>query len=392
MKFGLKLLKKRELKLQELKGLQCLNCDKPLVLSDNFCSKCGQKNRIKLLNFGDFIHNLFSGFLNYDSRFWKTIVPLLIKPGKVSKDYVFGKRARFVNPFQMYLNVSIIFFLILGVSNKFEESLKPPKNIIAATGNFDTIPKQGNKQLDSIKNKVHFPEMELMTMDEFIPLAKKNEQVESVMNVLEKKSIPTKKNFNLELASDSSKTEDLINKLERFQKYNKKYPDLNADQALDSLKFEKSLWNKFYYQQIININKNYSQLKSDGGKSYVKKLTSYISISLFVFLPFFTLFLKLLYLRRKFSYMEHLVFVFHTQTVFFLLIIIFYLIDAMVDLSNVFWVFIILFLLYLYKALRNFYEQRRFKTIVKFLMLNSFYMFLASIGFSIVAILSFIMD
>ena len=48
-----------------------------------------------------------------------------------------------------------------------------------------------------------------------------------------------------------------------------------------------------------------------------------LSISLFIFLPIFTLFLMLLYIRRKYTYMEHLVFVFNTQTVFFLLLLIF---------------------------------------------------------------------
>jgi len=98
----------------------------------------------------------------------------------------------------------------------------------------------------------------------------------------------------------------------------------------------------------------------------------------------------LLYIRRKYTYIEHLVFVFNTQTVFFLLLIIFYLIDFIVDLENVAWVFILLFLIYLYKALRNFYEQRRFKTIIKYILLNSFYMILAIVGLIIVAAISFV--
>ncbi len=389
MKFSLKLFKRNEVRLQQLKGLECLNCDKPLEISDNFCSYCGQKNRIKLLNFSHFINNLFSGFFSYDSRFWKTFIPLLTKPGKVSKDYVHGRRARFVNPFQLYLNVSIIFFLILGVTNKLEDSLKPNANFLAATQNIDSLSNEGTKKLDSIIKIAKKQVVQGIPKDSINPV--KNEQLKGVLNLLEKKNTPIN-NFNYQLKSDSTINSNLIDKIIALQKYHTKFPELSTEQALDSLDYEKSSWNKFYYQQIVTITKNYNQFKSDGGKSYIKKLTSYISISLFVFLPFFTLFLKLLYMRRKFSYMEHLVFVFHTQTVFFLLIIIFYLIDTIVDLSNVFWVFLLLFLLYLYKALRNFYEQRRFKTVVKFIMLNGFYTFLAAIGFSIVAVLSFIMD
>jgi len=88
--------------------------------------------------------------------------------------------------------------------------------------------------------------------------------------------------------------------------------------------------------------------------------------------------------------MEHLVFVFNTQTVFFLLLLIFYLLNFLVDMENTAWVFILLFLLYLYKAMRNFYNQSRLKTILKYFIANSFYLFLGFIGLLIVAGISFV--
>ena len=385
MKYGIKLFKRNELKLQELKGLECLNCEKPLEISDNFCSYCGQKNRIKLLSFGDFINNLFSGLFSYDSRFWKTFVPLLIRPGTVSKNYIHGKRARFVNPFQLYLNVSIVFFLIVGISNKIDSSNKIPENMLKFNSSVDSLSQLSEEKIDSIITEVN-KQVEKRNPNDSI-LTTKYTDIGNVFNSI--KTTPESTDPD-SLISATTKNKPFLGKIQKMQKFYTKFPELEAEQGLDSLGYKKSFWNKFYYQQIIAISKNYKQIVSDGGKNYVKKLTSYISIALFVFLPFFTLFLKLLYLRRKFSFMEHLVFVFHTQTVFFLLIIIFYLLDTIVDLSNVFWVFIVLFLLYLYKALRNFYEQGRFKTILKFILLNGFYTFLASVGFAIVAVLSFL--
>jgi len=137
-------------KSTQIKGLECLNCGQPFVGNENFCSFCGQKNTIKKLNFGTFVNNLFNGFFSYDSRFWTTFIPLLTKPGKVSKDYIQGKRARFVNPFQLYLNVSIIFFLILGITNKLEIDETIANNIVTASSNLDSISQTSQKQLDSI--------------------------------------------------------------------------------------------------------------------------------------------------------------------------------------------------------------------------------------------------
>jgi len=62
----------------------------------------------------------------------------------------------------------------------------------------------------------------------------------------------------------------------------------------------------------------------------------------------------------------------------------------MVETDGFLVLFTMLFAFYLYKALRYFYNQNRFKTIIKFILLNSFYMFLAAIGLFILAVLSFI--
>ncbi|MFZ3274830.1 MAG: DUF3667 domain-containing protein [Lutibacter sp.] len=115
MKFKL-----QKFQLKQTKGFECLNCVQPLLKEENFCSCCGQKNTTGRLSFNNFMNSLFSGFFSYDSRFWRTFIPLLIKPGKVAKEYILGKREKYVNPFQLYLQVSILFFLILSISNKID--------------------------------------------------------------------------------------------------------------------------------------------------------------------------------------------------------------------------------------------------------------------------------
>ncbi len=57
---------------------------------------------------------------------------MLINPGKVSKDYIEGRRIRYTNPFRFYLATTIIFFLTLGAINSYDhfEKLRNgyPKN------------------------------------------------------------------------------------------------------------------------------------------------------------------------------------------------------------------------------------------------------------------------
>jgi len=387
MKFSL--IKFKQKKVIQTKGLECLNCGQPLTGKENFCSYCGQKNTTKKLSLNNFISNLFSGFYSYDSRFWRTFIPLLTKPGKVSKEYIEGKRVRFVNPFQLYLNISIIFFLLLGITNKFDSNKNQIDDIISATQNLDSISEKGTKQIDSVLTNVKEENEKANPND-----STSTKVITNLGNVFKLVETETKVKDTIayvyHIKTDSTKSISFFNKMEDFKHFVKDYPNYSTEKSLDSLGYKKTFWNKFYFQQVVKATSNFNQIMTDGGKSYIKSLTSYISISLFIFLPVFTMFLKLLYIRREYTYMEHLVFVFHTQTVFFLLFIIFYLLNFFVEMESVTWVFILLFLLYLYKALRFFYKQNRLKTITKYFLLNSYYMFLAFVGFIIVSILTFI--
>ena len=82
-----------------------------------FCPECGQKNKGSKITFATFLKEVFNGFISLDAKVWTTLIPLLIKPGKVSRDFIEGRRARYTNPFQFYISVSIVFFLILFLNN-----------------------------------------------------------------------------------------------------------------------------------------------------------------------------------------------------------------------------------------------------------------------------------
>ncbi|WP_243456847.1 hypothetical protein [Polaribacter batillariae] len=174
-------------------------------------------------------------------------------------------------------------------------------------------------------------------------------------------------------------------KLDKFMRYQKKYPNSNIDVALDSLGYDKNFTNRFLYTRVVTLN---SLTKKDNRDHFFSQLLSYGSVALFVFLPFFTLFLKLFYIRRKYTYVDHLIFVFHVQTVFFMLFSIYFLLEIF-GANPALWIFTILFLVYLFIAMKKFYEQGYFKTFIKFLLLNFNYLIVAIIGVVVVLLISF---
>ena len=270
--------------------------------------------------------------------------------------------------------------MILGLSKnieKFKElkngNIKNETSLIS----FDNDGKKNKKDidLDSLRTVVN-QELEKA----WIPIdsIKRKELID---NVVEEAKDTTK---------STSTTGNKINfnglRIDKFLTYQKKHPKTPIDDALDSLSLEKTFVNRFMYNRAKMINSFVDEKESQ--EQFINQLLSYGSIALFIFLPFFTLFLKLFYIRGKYTYVDHLIFVFHTQTVFFMLLSIYFLLELFGIKPEV-WIFTLLFLLYLIIAMRNFYNQGYFKTFIKFLLLNISYSIIATIGITLVLIVSF---
>ncbi|MCB0475182.1 MAG: DUF3667 domain-containing protein, partial [Flavobacteriaceae bacterium] len=190
------------------RGIECLNCGQPLSPRDNFCSNCGQVNDDLPISIKQFISDFFAGFLNFDSRFFKTFGPLLFKPGKVPKDYIEGKRMKYVNPFQLYLNVTIVFFLITGIFSAIDRyTVAEPDKIMASSENDtlkiekpvisilnDTLQKRGMDRANTLKDLL------IKRMDSVLEDRK-------LLDILKNDSIPKKEKDSVFLAFYNSNLE-----------------------------------------------------------------------------------------------------------------------------------------------------------------------------------------
>jgi hypothetical protein len=88
----------------------CLNCGSRL--RGQYCGTCGQRSQSRLISLWELISDAFGDLLELDSRLWQTLVPLMIRPGRLTHDYLQGRRARYMPPFRMYLVLSLLFFLV----------------------------------------------------------------------------------------------------------------------------------------------------------------------------------------------------------------------------------------------------------------------------------------
>jgi hypothetical protein len=108
----------------------CLNCETPLT--DLYCPHCGQKDIPPRQTFGELIVNFISSFWSFESKFLQTGSLILFKPGQLSKDYSEGKRERYFHPARMYVFISFVYFLFIGIlpdAEKAEEEVKDDTNV-----------------------------------------------------------------------------------------------------------------------------------------------------------------------------------------------------------------------------------------------------------------------
>ena len=101
----------------------CLNCNAPLT--GLYCASCGQKHIPSIPSMTQSIGEIIETLTYADSRLWRTLGLLLVKPGELPSRYFAGKRASVLPPLRLYLIISIAFFMVLRIdSTLISESQK----------------------------------------------------------------------------------------------------------------------------------------------------------------------------------------------------------------------------------------------------------------------------
>lgn len=331
----------------------CLNCNHPLDVSDKYCSNCGQVNSNKRLSLSDFINEFLANFYAYDSKIRNTIISFIKKPGQAGLEFIQGKRQTYVNPFRFYLSISIIYFIFLGFEMKIESfEHSNSDSFIDSKMDAKLIEEQklDSLRIDSLRAKAKF-----FTEKE---LAKKNAVIA------------------------------MFEKMNTFSDFNEINKNMSIEEALDSLKFKKSKINIFFYKKAIDGNEIFGG-KKDKKIMFMNYFMSNLPFILFVSLPFFTSAFSILYIRKKMYYAEHMVFMFSMMSFVFFILTIEKIQSYLLNLDI--WGIISLgMILYFYKSLRNFYQQSRLKTMLKFVLLTMILMFYTAFAFLISIGLTFL--
>jgi Protein of unknown function (DUF3667) len=320
----------------------CLNCG--TETQGRFCPACGQQNLEPKQSIWQLIQHFFSDITHFDGKFFVTVKDLFAKPGFLSREYMIGRRASYLDPVRMYIFTSAFFFLIFF-------SLYDVKHMHFGDKDLKTIQKDPDLKdlIDNVKRKTDSAQ----------------KAADSLL-----KNIPA-----LKISSDSGEIEPGIHtKLEKaafstVEAYDSAQKVLPAAERDGWLKRRVSI-------KRIELNQRYANEKN---ALFVDMLSNFLHNfpkMLFISLPAFALILKLLYIRRKqFYYVDHGIFAVHLYIFTFLVLLVLFAVNQLqhyTQWSLLGWLIaalVIYPLFYYYKAMRRFYGQGRGKTVLKFILL-----------------------
>jgi hypothetical protein len=349
-------------RLKERREKNCLNCQ--AEVQGRYCHNCGQENIEPKETIWHLISHFFKDITHFDGNFFSTVKYLVVKPGFLSKEYMIGRRASYVNPVRLYIFTSAFFFLI------FFSFFKMDKKILT-TG--------------STMNGKTYPQIEMMdslTFDAFTKNVNKEDG---------KKEVPMSR-AGFKNYFDSSVESAGIHFTPTRYRSQEQY-----DSILKTGKKNHNWWQRQLIYKEIEINNKFRNNPGELLNTFSNILLHSLPQLLFISLPMLALLLKLLYIRRKeFYYVNHGIFSLHLYIFTFIALLAIFSLNKLN--SELHWWIIsaINFLLYVslffyeYKAMRNFYKQRRAKTIIKFILLNLMFFVLLSLLFTIFIFFSFL--
>ena len=263
-------------------GTNCRNCG--ALLRGDYCHHCGQREGRGELFFVQALGEITGDVFTWDSRFWRTLVPLIFLPGFLTAEFIAGRRVRYLPPFRLYLIISFVLFgLVSLTAANLVDGDDPGFRI---TSDFEDLdPNEAarvSEALDDLDINVHLrpgARQQRETPDDALTAAAASGDSGEAQGEAD---------INIGLADEDSPgwLQDLDARIESNAHRVKDNPGLFLDLFLD------------YLPQVM-----------------------------FLMLPLFALLLKLAYLFSPFHYLQHLVFGLHYHSFVYLL----YLIDLVIE-------------------------------------------------------------
>jgi hypothetical protein len=348
-------------------ALTCDNCG--AALRGEYCADCGQRHEPHVHTLAHFASEAFESISHADSRLWRTVGYLLSRPGYLTREFFNGRRARYLPPFRLYLVISVLFFLIVGIPDDFA-TIKIPA--VADAEDIADLKKAADELEQGAAGSAS-DDIRRRTAQE---LRKKAARAEAAQAKAQAKA-------GTPATADVAQSDETIPAdLAVTAGVNEFCQQLNVKSSADTADRQK-------------ISEWCNRFAAGGPSAFARALARNLPHAMFVFLPLLALCMKLLYWRPKRYYVEHLLFLVHNHAFVFLAIIFVSLvlrIPYLQSLSSWFaWGLFAYIAWYIFRGMRNVYGQGRGLTFAKYMFIGFSYWVAALVTFMLTAAYSLAM-
>jgi hypothetical protein len=384
----------------------CLNCGYLLPDDANLCPSCGQKRTTGRVRLWDVLLEWFDSTFSIDARLLWTLL-FLFNPGKLTNEYFAGRHIRYWTPLRLFLLTAAIY---LGYASSVANEKGVNGFWQAVTQNYDSVAGakyKAYKELDSLKievsKKFKNQKTALAAQDTLLNWWWQNASKRTITwsdkaekfstDSLDEDNIKSKEDSILSQPKITKQLDTLfgnsidsielpnINNIQVRRIAKKDFYELSPDALIERYKVQ-GWWNKMTTRQSLKMMK--------GGSNFGDSFVARISWALLFLMPILAFWLKLLYIRDRRYYVEHLIFSFHIHAfVFVMLSLALFLTHYCKMQGNIEKGAVIACFFYIGVALKNVYHQGWLKTILKYILLLLAYILMTFIVFLFTLVINF---
>lgn len=359
----------------------CLNCG--TKLQGPFCHYCGQPDKRLLRFFPVLVREFFEDFLELDTRFSRTMKPLLFQPGRLTRDYLDGRRYRYTPPIRLFIFSSMLFFILAATLAGDAISFNTPGNIDGA-------------EIATLSD----PE-KLAALSQGDPeaVARFEEEIQRAVEAQEE-AADTAGEEPAEPANDEAVAEP-----DEEDQMTFRFNDEDWDRETNPLVIPgmPDSFNDWINEEIERSPQKAKEIKANPN-IIVDEFFELLPATMFIMLPIVALLFKFWYLFAKKYYVEHLIHALHNHAFLFVVLTITLLNNALIEWrdpegvsglwQSMIWLNVAIYVwipIYLLVSLKTVYQQGWFLTAGKYFVIGISYIVVLTFITMGVALLSFLL-
>ena len=376
----------------------CENCAS--VLQGHYCHVCGQHAHSPLRNLSHAVEEVFESFWHLDGRIFRTVRDLFV-PGRVAAGYLAGHRVRYVAPLRLFVIISLLTFFVGKATLHIDKDLVSggddgPVQIDLSTDD-GPVPKPapGTSAPATLAEAAAAPKRDLATIDAVI--ADRNRQ----LGEFKREALESDGGWLLTPLSGTVQSGIDDGARSRMRKLGASEAEIDVAMARADLELEKAeaasktaaaakgdaddgLISRWMKKRGDRFTRN-SEAMRENPDEFIRLFLGAVPGALFLLVPLFALFLKVMYLGSGRGYLEHLVVALYSHAFLLASLLVLFVLSGLTGLAPAAstWPEVVtgigatgLFLAvpaYLLVMQKRVYGQRWWVTVLKFLVIGNVY-------------------